>query len=186
MDKLEYQEYLKSEHWQELRSRILERDGHRCQLCGSTENLHVHHKTYETLWHEADGDLITLCSDCHETFHICLDNAKAKIRSCNEDHSKMFCELIQNDDRFADLNEHWAMAMGSIYTEALIPFADKIPPVDKTKLVSLFNAQNHSHFWKLVTNERIRQALFRKEKMQYPFTVAMQSFSKIIRQKRRF
>ncbi len=60
-----YDDYLRSPHWIMTRAEALERDGHRCRLCSSTEKLQVHHSTYENLWDEDPLDLITLCDHCH-------------------------------------------------------------------------------------------------------------------------
>ena len=65
-----YAEYIRSEGWREkaqLRKAI---DGNRCVLCGSADNLQVHHVTYERLGHEdVERDLVTLCMGCHEYAH---------------------------------------------------------------------------------------------------------------------
>jgi len=60
--------YLKSSHWRETSRRIRERDGYTCQDCGGAGS-HVHHLTYSRLWHERDGDLVTLCPECHGKRH---------------------------------------------------------------------------------------------------------------------
>ena len=61
-----YKAYLQSEEWGSLRQRVLGRDGLECQVCFKRSNfMHVHHKTYERLYEELLGDLITLCPDCH-------------------------------------------------------------------------------------------------------------------------
>lgn len=66
-------------NWDEQRERTLERDGHECLICGSGENLHVHHKTpirnYNRdtdRWYElanALDNLVTLCGSCHMKVH---------------------------------------------------------------------------------------------------------------------
>lgn len=61
-----YTTYMASEKWRDKRSLILKRDSDRCQTCLSTDDLEVHHKTYERLGDEALEDLITLCHECHE------------------------------------------------------------------------------------------------------------------------
>lgn len=54
----------------EARAKAIMRDGGKCVLCGSTENLQVHHKL-----HRADGgtddldNLVTLCEECHAKQH---------------------------------------------------------------------------------------------------------------------
>lgn len=43
--------------------------GHRCQTCGSTERLQVHHRTYLRRGREMSRDLMVLCEPCHKLFH---------------------------------------------------------------------------------------------------------------------
>lgn len=65
-----YTEYLKTDHWQELRTKMLKRAGFRCQVCNAKNvSLHVHHRTYANRGRETYSDLIVLCANCHETFH---------------------------------------------------------------------------------------------------------------------
>ncbi len=64
-----YTEYLETPEWAEKRELILERDGHRCMLCNTIENLQVHHRTYARRGYELLEDLVTLCADDHEHFH---------------------------------------------------------------------------------------------------------------------
>ena len=67
--KAEYQEYLKSKEWQETRRRVFKEYGYRCDQCGSTKNLHIHHITYENLGEEGISDLVPLCAECHKRLH---------------------------------------------------------------------------------------------------------------------
>lgn len=65
-----YAEYLKSAHWDILRSCVLARDGNRCVRCGSGKRLQAHHKFYRDDWEQAQvSDLETLCRVCHEKEH---------------------------------------------------------------------------------------------------------------------
>lgn len=66
---LPYQAYLETDHWKALREKTLDRDGRACRLCGSTEDLNVHHRTYERIGCELPMDVITLCRGCHAKFH---------------------------------------------------------------------------------------------------------------------
>jgi 5-methylcytosine-specific restriction endonuclease McrA len=53
-----------------LMKRILERDGWRCQNCGSVENLLVHHKIRRSQQgDDALRNLLTLCAYCHLEEH---------------------------------------------------------------------------------------------------------------------
>lgn len=76
--------------WQKRRSEALERDNHKCQICGLYEEEHisqydrglsVHHKTARRAFDSAEEahkltNLITLCCRCHglvEKDNICLN-----------------------------------------------------------------------------------------------------------------
>ncbi len=52
----------------------MERAGYKCQICGRTQNLDIHHNTYENLGNERDHleDLIVLCSEHHQVYHDAL------------------------------------------------------------------------------------------------------------------
>ena len=74
MTKTEYAAYLSSEHWKEVRNRILNEVSH-CERCGIPrylanicydQDLHVHHKSYRNLGNEDYSDLEVLCRRCHE------------------------------------------------------------------------------------------------------------------------
>ena len=61
---------LDSESYRELHQQVLERDGWRCQTCGSMQALQVHHLKFRS---QSGGDveqnLITLCAECHTCMH---------------------------------------------------------------------------------------------------------------------
>jgi len=58
------------EAYAHLRLKILKRDGWRCQNCGSTTNLDVHHmKRRSDLGDDAENNLIALCRRCHRLMH---------------------------------------------------------------------------------------------------------------------
>jgi 5-methylcytosine-specific restriction endonuclease McrA len=68
-----YHRYLRSDEWKDRRKRILIRDNHTCQDCGSHEHLQVHHLTYERIYRELAADLVTLCRPCHCKHHRAED-----------------------------------------------------------------------------------------------------------------
>ena len=72
--KEKYARYLEMSQWIKKREKIKARDEHRCQLCGSVNNLQVHHTKYNTEeltppWAYPDKTLITVCKCCHEKIH---------------------------------------------------------------------------------------------------------------------
>jgi hypothetical protein len=70
--KARYDAYLKSHEWEVKRIAAIERAGHKCQICSSTDRLHVHHNSYEHLGNEPDCDLVALCNGCHLLYEVRL------------------------------------------------------------------------------------------------------------------
>lgn len=65
-----YNRFMASEDWQDIRTVMLDIYNHQCAKCGATEDLHVHHLTYERFGgDERTTDLQVLCKPCHEKAH---------------------------------------------------------------------------------------------------------------------
>jgi 5-methylcytosine-specific restriction endonuclease McrA len=61
---------LDPEPYERLRKQVLRRDGWQCQICGSRQNLQVHHKLLRSQQGSDDElNLIALCAQCHEALH---------------------------------------------------------------------------------------------------------------------
>ena len=57
--------------YKRLCQQVLERDGWRCQHCGSASDLQVHHICSRSqLGDDAESNLITLCVTCHQAAHL--------------------------------------------------------------------------------------------------------------------
>lgn len=67
---MDYWEYIKSDLWKQRRYAALERADFRCELCGETDNLNVHHLTYERLGNEDPHDLMVICGGHHWMEHF--------------------------------------------------------------------------------------------------------------------
>ena len=75
--KKSYGEKLKDPRWQKKRLEILQRDNFTCRACESdTDTLHVHHVKYTSNdpWNELGENLVTLCDECHKTWHYIYDS----------------------------------------------------------------------------------------------------------------
>jgi len=118
---LPYDEYLKTDHWKQVRSTAYGAAGGRCQLCNSGGEVHAHHRTYDNLGHEKPSDVTVLCAECHAKFHDKHPDCDAKsptLRDLAEwsarnndpgsDIVHSFVKLwMQHEEYFATHGVHW-------------------------------------------------------------------------------
>lgn len=72
-----YVDLLNTQEWHDKRLYILNLHNHKCDWCGSTRNLEIHHKKYLMYpnkqfikpWEYKDKDLMCLCNSCHKKYH---------------------------------------------------------------------------------------------------------------------
>lgn len=66
-----YSQFLQTTYWKNMSFKIKKRDGFKCTVCGSKENLQVHHTTYKHVGieYKHKKDLLTLCGKCHTMAH---------------------------------------------------------------------------------------------------------------------
>jgi hypothetical protein len=69
--------YLQSKEWKELKLFRLKIAQHKCECCGSTYYLQLHHITYIRLTKEKIGDVAILCKICHQKIHYKLGYDRA-------------------------------------------------------------------------------------------------------------
>jgi hypothetical protein len=79
---------------EELRARIVARDGGVCTVCGSTTMLQVHHVDLDRT-HSDPRNLLTLCAACHLGYHGRGERAE-EIASA---HATMLARELGADDR---------------------------------------------------------------------------------------
>lgn len=88
---MNYQSYISSDRWRSNPARVRELATAcgKCRLCASDEPpLEVHHRSYENLGAEIDGDLVALCGECHREVtsmirrkkHLCRAPRRADVR----------------------------------------------------------------------------------------------------------
>ena len=66
---------LDADAYKVLRQQVLKRDSWRCQDCGSSKSLQVHHLTeLSQLGHDEHHKLIALCVACHRQRHRATDS----------------------------------------------------------------------------------------------------------------
>lgn len=80
-----------SAEWSRNRKACLERDGFRCRICSSTEDLAVHHKipwAPGQIDPHAMGNLVTLCERCHHRLHY-LQRKVPALRKLEQELARM-------------------------------------------------------------------------------------------------
>jgi 5-methylcytosine-specific restriction endonuclease McrA len=74
-----YRDYMSSMQWWAKKGEAIERAGHKCERCGATESLEVHHLTYDQLGDERPEDLLVVCPDCHR-----IEDEKRLVRTASK------------------------------------------------------------------------------------------------------
>jgi 5-methylcytosine-specific restriction endonuclease McrA len=71
---------LDSQSYSDLHRKVLERDGWRCQVCGSMQRLQVHHLKFRShSGNDEEQNLITLCAECHARIHQRASTVKTRL-----------------------------------------------------------------------------------------------------------
>lgn len=75
--KTNYNKFLQDPRWLAFRQFVLDIRGFRCEDCGSTDRLQVHHLTYKTglfPWEYTCNEVKVLCRKCHAKVHGIIDD----------------------------------------------------------------------------------------------------------------
>lgn len=65
-----YEDYLKSDHWQNIKNEVYATRGRTCMLCYEWENTELHHIRYPKDWNDDEsGNVIILCKNHHKQVH---------------------------------------------------------------------------------------------------------------------
>ena len=67
-----YKQQLLDARWKKRREQVLRAKGNKCEICGATKGLHIHHIQYmkdKYAWEYKMKYLIVLCASCHKRIH---------------------------------------------------------------------------------------------------------------------
>lgn len=111
-----YGDYIAGEGWRQRREQYFATHPRKCYMCGSEDNVQLHHLTYERLGWEDDYDLEPLCKRCHMALHA-------------------FCEspgVVGIIDAYRkalyDQTQEIKAACGNALAKSLAPFATSMLP----------------------------------------------------------
>ncbi len=105
MKKINYQNYLRSDHWRKKRRELFEKTGKFCHLCYAKKNLLVHHKNYKRLYNELLTDIIVICTRCHRKIHFRNKINKRTFSEASKIYNKLYRSMrakIVYKPKFAD------------------------------------------------------------------------------------
>jgi 5-methylcytosine-specific restriction endonuclease McrA len=86
-----YKAYQRSSLWKTIRTRVLARDNHLCQLCSKAAEV-VHHQSYAEavmLGHD-DSELYSLCNRCHMIVEFYPNGSKRSHAKARKEFQKMY------------------------------------------------------------------------------------------------
>jgi hypothetical protein len=115
----DYNDYLNSEKWKELREEALDRDFGFCKICLDKVATQVHHHKYPRDYNNDNiNNLISVCESCHEKVHNlynsnCLLNSdmglfphesiRLIVRETNDDDKLIFNCLLVDDSAYSSI-----------------------------------------------------------------------------------
>ena len=79
-----YQVYMASPEWRRRRDAFLDKFRRKCRACGGTDEIQVHHRSYERFTREADEDLAPLCTTCHQWVHHYERSSSATLQEATD------------------------------------------------------------------------------------------------------
>lgn len=125
---MNYKEKLKDPRWIRRRREIMERDNHRCMICGEDSLLlNVHHLRYRKgaePWEYDDCELVTLCEDCHKMVH---DNKlELEVRRSKISDRYRLCYGIDNSSAIRSGTVMTSDSMNLIFVCADFPYVNKL------------------------------------------------------------
>lgn len=71
-----YTVYIISKWWDERKNRYFQKYGKRCEVCGHSKHVQVHHKLYKNYGTEKDEHLVALCRFHHSQLHLGIGKIK--------------------------------------------------------------------------------------------------------------
>ena len=125
---MDYKEKLKDPRWIKRRREIMERNNHKCMICGEDSVLlNVHHLRYRKdaePWEYDDCELVTLCEDCHKMVHE--NNLNLEVRRSKISGRYRLCYGIDNSSVIRPGTVMTSDSMDLIFVCADFPYVNKM------------------------------------------------------------
>lgn len=92
---IDYQIFLRSPEWECTSEEVKKRDHFKCRVCGTSQNLRVHHLRYGDDILNLE-DLITVCDNCHKCLHKSVDAYKDAKRLAEKEIREKLSNSLAN------------------------------------------------------------------------------------------
>lgn len=194
-----YKDFLISGEWKTFAEELKTKRGHKCEICGSDEDLQVHHLRYtDNLMDEAE--LMVLCCNCHKCMERLIKRFSDQTRNSYLMTSAIYKNLMQKS--ILDFYQNSIYKPANNATVLLAQYTNVRSHLYKQVLlrfpqVEVKNDYNHIHPLSEITpavtleesgviqwrNSEIEQALnegTRKSSIQKRFRMSDQAFYKAV------
>jgi hypothetical protein len=119
-----YQDYLRTDRWMLLKHNRSRMDKNTCVLCGKDAEV-AHHRRYpEVLGTETEDDLVSLCGQCHDNYHLppSVTTLRDQILAAANDNGAD-CPVCMRNVKFRKYTFNSAMAscVTACYAVSLLP-----------------------------------------------------------------
>ena len=92
---LSYSDYLKSKEWQLIRRKAYKRPHlKKCYVCGSTDKLELHHRSYNTIGTTDLRNVRAVCRTCHQAIHDYSKQNKISVRLATKKYRKLYLNSL--------------------------------------------------------------------------------------------
>lgn len=96
-----YMKFLRSKNWRIFKMYLYSHRGHKCELCGCTHGLQVHHVNYRN-WQDPDQrKLMIVCEHCHEIITLAKKRDFDKLRKSYPGYEKI---IMRYNERVKELH----------------------------------------------------------------------------------
>jgi len=127
--------YLRSEHWSILRSAKFREVGRKCEICGETESIEVHHIRYRDIYDVRTSDLQVLCSAHHAEEHGLKKKQKQKSKKKKAKNNSI---LNEHPDSIPSSYHDFRAKIDPLYPfESAQQALPKVPIKDRNRTINL-------------------------------------------------
>jgi len=150
-----YNDYTKSEEWENLKNTALKRANNKCEVCETSAQV-VHHKSYPANFKDDNLDnLLVLCNKCHYKIHKKQidyrkrDTLFSESLLSGKQHFRIEVKEAKNQSKYVVINELRADEKGRCDDIRILIFEENLDKVNKSlnKAISFIKCNKNQKRW---------------------------------------